>query len=142
MTINIRVLNAEDESWLAKTSTDIFDDPIDLKHAIEFLNDSRHHIVVATENDEIVGFVSGVHYVHPDKPNPEFWINEVGVAETHRAQGIGKSLMNTMLQVAQDLGCKEAWVLTENDNIPAKNLYKSVSGDETQDVVMYTFRIG
>ena len=30
------------------------------------------------DEEQIVGFASAVHYVHPDKP-PELWINEMGV---------------------------------------------------------------
>ena len=56
----------------------------------EFLADSRHHLAVAVDEGRVVGMASAVHYVHPDKP-PELWINEVGVAPTHRGLGIGRA---------------------------------------------------
>ena len=53
----------------------------------------RVHVdVPALDAGVIVGFASGVHYVHPDKP-AELWINEVGVAPTHQRQGIGRRLI-------------------------------------------------
>ena len=73
----------------------------------------------------IVGFVSAVHYVHPDKPQPELWINEVGVADGYRGQGIGGALMRATLDVGRRLGCAEAWVLTERSNEAAMRLYAS-----------------
>jgi hypothetical protein len=42
----------------------------------------RSETVVARDASVVVGFASGVHYVHPDK-SPELWINEVGVARSH-----------------------------------------------------------
>ena len=58
-----------------------------------------------------MGFASGVDYIHPDKPR-EFWINEVGVAPSHRDRGLGKAVLRTLLDHARALGCREAWVLT------------------------------
>ena len=140
MTVDIRILSPDDEALLARASTQVFDNPIVVERAIEFLRDSRHHIAAAIEKDTIVGFASAVHYVHPDKANPEFWINEVGVADSHQSQGIGKALMQAILKVAQELGCSEAWVLTERENLPALRLYKSITGEVSpEDTVMFTF---
>jgi aminoglycoside 6'-N-acetyltransferase I len=142
MSIEIRVLRRGDEPMLNSIASDVFDDPI-VPHATqEFLSDSRHHLAVATEKGVVIGFASGVHYIHPDKPNPEFWINEVGVAPTHQARGVGKALMKALLEVARERGCTEAWVLTERDNIPAMRLYQSIGGDEApDDTVMFTFQL-
>lgn len=77
-----------------------------------------------------------VHYVHLDKRHPEMWINEVQVALTHQQRG----LANAMLEKGRELGCSEAWVLTEIDNIPAKRLYASRGGIEgPRGGVMFTF---
>ena len=84
-------------------------------------------------------FASGVHYVHPDKPS-EMWINEVGVAPSHQGRGIGKAIMRTLLQHAKDLGCREAWVLTDRSNPAAMGLYASTGGEEAvRHQVMFTF---
>lgn len=140
MTIDIRVLRSEDAPVLDRIAPGVFDDPIIATSANKFLNDPHHHLVVATENDTVVGFASAVHYVHPDKQHPELWINEVGVAPTHQSRGIGKGLMHAMLRIAEELGCTEAWVLTERTNIAATRLYQSSGGREGSDnVVMFTF---
>jgi GNAT superfamily N-acetyltransferase len=89
-----------------------------------------------------VGFASAVHYVHPDKPSPELWINEVGVASTHRGRGLGKVILQTLFDHARALGCVEAWVLTDRGNQGAMRLYGSRGGIETPtDQVMFTFRL-
>src|SRR6516165_12429688 len=110
MAIEIKVLGPEDAGLLTALAPDVFDDPIDVGRAREFLADPRHHLVVAVDDGQVVGFVSAVHYLHPDKPHPELWINEVGVAETHRGRGLETRLLRSLLAVAQGLGCAEACV--------------------------------
>jgi ribosomal protein S18 acetylase RimI-like enzyme len=97
--------------------------------------------VVAVEDGAVVGFASGVHYVHPDKP-AELWINEVGVAPSHQRQGLGKRLLQALFARGRELGCREAWVLTSPANGPAVRLYESVGGVDMADPpVMFTFRL-
>lgn len=117
----------------------VFDGPVDARLAAEFLADPRHHICVAVENGVVVGFASGVSYVHPDKPL-EMWINEVGVALTHRRRGAGRGVIDALLGHARDLGCSQAWVLTDEDNAAARALYASAGGAETA-AVMVTFTL-
>jgi ribosomal protein S18 acetylase RimI-like enzyme len=140
--IEIKLLGLHDAHDLDNVAVDVFDDPIVESSAREFLADTRHRLVVALDNDLVVGFVSAVIYLHPDKPAPELWINEVGVAPTHQRQGIGKRLMQTVLEEAKRSGCTEAWVLTERDNAAAMTMYTSGGGTETlPDPVMFTFKL-
>jgi ribosomal protein S18 acetylase RimI-like enzyme len=128
-----------DEEVLSNIAPGVFDHEIDRDLSREFLADPRHHLAVALDASVIVGFASGVHYIHPDKP-PELWINEVAVAETHRGTGIGKKLLLELLAIGKLLGCREAWVLTDRSNHPAMRLYASAGGSQAQeDTVMFTF---
>jgi aminoglycoside 6'-N-acetyltransferase I len=143
MVIEIKVLSPQEAGILAALAPDVFDDPIDPGRAREFLADPRHHLVVAVDDGRVVGFVSAVHYLHPDKPHPELWINEVGVAETHRRRGLGTRLLHAVLAVARGLGCAEAWVLTDRANAAAMRLYPAAgSAEAPSDHVMFTFRLG
>lgn len=136
----IKLLQPTDASMLEASAPDVFDDPIDLQRAGEFLRDPRHHIVAAIDEGTVVGFASAVHYIHPDKPAPELWINEVGVAASHRGRGLGKAIIATLLEHARRLGCREAWVLTERDNKAAMRLYSTSGGAEAPgDTVMFNF---
>lgn len=71
MTISIEILDRDDLDILKNIAPGVFDDRIDLPRTSEFLADPRHHLVVAIDNNLVIGFVSAVHYVHPDKPQPE-----------------------------------------------------------------------
>ena len=141
MGIEIRLLTPGERSVLDQVADDVFDHPIDPRLATEFLNDPRHHLAVALDGDQVVGFVSAVHYVHPDKA-AELWINEVGVAPTHQGQGIAKALFGAMLDVGRDLGCREAWVLTNRWNEAAMRLYTSCGGREgNADLAIFSFQL-
>jgi ribosomal protein S18 acetylase RimI-like enzyme len=132
MAIEIRVLQSGDEFILGNVAAEVFDNPIDPELTREFLGDPRHHIAVAIEDELVVGFASGVHYVHPDKP-PELWINEVALAPTHRRRGLGKALLRALFEVGRSRNCVVAWVLTDRNNIAAMALYSSVGGREGAD---------
>lgn len=141
MTIEIKMLDPGDHAILNNVAPDVFDNATDPTFVAEFLDDHRHHLAVAIDRGQIVGFASGVHYVHPDKPS-EMWINEVGVAPTHQGRGLGKAIIQTLLQHAHRLGCREAWVLTDRSNQAAMRLYASTGGEESsEDQVMFTFHL-
>ena len=140
--IEVKRLRPHDGSVLNNVAEDVLDDAIVESSARAFLADPRHRLVVAMDKDLVVGFVSAVIYVHPDKPAPELWINEIGVTPTHQGRGIGKALMQAMLAEAKQSGCSEAWVLTDRTNLPAMAMYKSAGGEETlPDQTMFTFRL-
>ena len=132
------MLTREDETVLRTVADAVFDNPPDPALVAQFLADPRHHICVAVEAGMVVGFASAVHYVHPDKP-AELWINEVAVAPPFQRRGLARAILETLLAHAQRLGCNEAWVLTDEDNGPARALYASLGGDETPRTVMVSF---
>jgi ribosomal protein S18 acetylase RimI-like enzyme len=132
MAIDIKVLHRGDDSVLMNVAAEVFDKPIDPDLTREFLEDPRHHIAVAIDDRLVVGFASGVHYVHPDKP-PELWINEVSVAPTHRRRGLGKAVLRALFGVGEAHDCAVAWVLTDRHNAAAMALYSSIGGTEGVD---------
>ncbi|MEI9993650.1 MAG: GNAT family N-acetyltransferase [Rhizomicrobium sp.] len=127
MSIEIRMLGPGEEAVLARVAPGVFDHPVDPALAREFLADPRHHIAVALSDGVVVGFASGVDYIHPDKPR-ELWINEVGTAPSHQRQGIGRQVVAALLGRGRALGCVNAWVLTEDENAAANALYASAGG--------------
>jgi aminoglycoside 6'-N-acetyltransferase I len=132
MGIEVKVLQRGDDRVLMSVAAEVFDKPIDARLTKEFLEDPRHHIAVAIDGGLVVGFASGVHYIHPDKP-AELWINEVAVAPTHRRRGLGKAVIRALLEVGRAHNCKVAWVLTDRSNVAAMALYSSVGGTEGAD---------
>ena len=140
--VQIKLLGPADAGILSNVAAEVFDDPIVDPSAQNFLADPRHRLVVALDDNLVVGFMSAVIYLHPDKPFPELWINEAGVAPTHQGRGIGKALLRAMLDEAKQSGCTEAWVLTGRENAVAMALYQSAGGVESwPDPTMFTFNL-
>jgi ribosomal protein S18 acetylase RimI-like enzyme len=141
MTVEIRVLGPGEEAVLSRVAPAVFDNVVDPDLAREFLADAHHHIAVAIDDGEVVGFASGVDYVHPDKPR-ELFVNEVATAPTHRGQGIGKAVLAALLARGRSVGCKIAWVLTDLDNTAARALYAAGGGKElAHDTVHIEFKL-
>lgn len=141
MTIEYRILGDGDTAVLDRVADDVFDEALRPALVREFLGDSRHHLAVALDDGLVVGFASAVHYVHPDKA-AELWINEVGVAPSHRQRGLAKELLRLLFGAARELGCQQAWVLTDRDNTAAMRLYASAGGSPGErDHVMFDFRL-
>jgi ribosomal protein S18 acetylase RimI-like enzyme len=137
--VEIRLLQEQDGAVLDRVAPGVFDRDVAPRWRDEFFADPRHHLVVAVEADVVVGFVSAVHYVHPDKP-PELWINEVGVAPSHQRLGVGRRLLDRMLARGAELGCIQAWVLTSPGNTAARRLYASAGGQAAAEPsIMFEF---
>ncbi len=141
MAVEIRILGPGDEAVLQRVAEDVFDHAIDPAASATFLGDERHHIAVAIDGGWVVGFASGVHYLHPDKPRPELFVNEVGVAASHRGRGLGKAVLGALLEHGKALGCRCAWVLTDRDNAAAVRLYQAGGGGQGSDQVMFSFEL-
>jgi ribosomal protein S18 acetylase RimI-like enzyme len=52
-------------------------------------------------------------------------------------------LLRHLFEAGTALGCREAWVLTNQSNVAAVRLYGSVGGSDTTEEapVMFTFRL-
>jgi ribosomal protein S18 acetylase RimI-like enzyme len=138
--IVVRLAGGEDLGLFERVDDDVFDEPIDAALLREFVADPRHHLAVALgPANEVIGFASAAHYVHPDK-EPQLFINEVGVAARSQGRRPGSLLLHVLLDHARTLGCSEAWVLTDADNAAACALYRS-AGDRSQPSVMFTLPV-
>jgi aminoglycoside 6'-N-acetyltransferase I len=135
--IELRLLAPGDADVLGRVVEGVFDYAVDPHWTAEFLADRRHHMIVARDEGVVVGMISAVDYVHPDKAL-QLWINEVGVAPSHQRRGIARRLMDAMLQHGRAIGCTEAWLGTEETNVAARGLYES-AGSTPQPFILYAF---
>jgi ribosomal protein S18 acetylase RimI-like enzyme len=140
MPTEIRLLGPEDGTVLERVAPGVFDGRVLPRWTHEFLTDSRHHLMVALDDGFVVGMVSALHYVHPDKA-PQLWINEIAVAPSHQRRGIGRQLLDAILAHGRTLGCTEAWLGTEETNLAARHLYES-AGAAAETFVLYEFPLG
>ncbi len=90
----IRELGPGDDALVAAASH-LFDGPALPNATAAFLADDRHHLLVAYEGLQPVGFVSGVEVTHPDK-GTEMFLYELAVDERYRRRGIGRDLVEQL----------------------------------------------
>ena len=135
-----RLLNSGDQALLQAAFDGLFDCDVQPDLSARFLSDPRHHIAVAIKDSLVVGFATAVNYIHPDKPE-ELWTDEVGASAARCGRGAAEALLKSLLECGRELGCGEAWVLTETPNIPANGLYSKLGGAPQQQA-MYSFELG
>jgi len=125
MTTDIVSLSQSNAALLNNVAPDVFDNAIDPKSLAAFLADPRHLMVVAVQDGIIVGMATAFEYFHPDKPSQMF-VNEVGVTPAHQRRGIGRKLVEALLDNAHARGCVFAWLGTATDNTAAQACFASV----------------
>lgn len=102
----------------------LFDSPPRPDLVDAFLARPGHHMLVAYDVDAPVGFVTGIEISHPDKKT-EMLVYELGTGESHRRQGVATALLAALHEVAESIGCRGGWVVTEPDNEAALATYTS-----------------
>ena len=143
MAIQLKRMQPGDELDFTEIAPDVFDEPIHPERLEAYLLEPGHLMLLAFDNGVVVGQCAAVIHRHPDKPT-ELYVDEVGVAAGYRRQGIARRMLETMLELGKAIGCEEAWVGTEPDNLPARGLYEQRrrAGDAgAEPFVMYVFRL-
>jgi ribosomal protein S18 acetylase RimI-like enzyme len=142
MTWTIKRIDGTAHPMPASVAPGVFDFTVREAYLTAFLANPANILVVAVVGDTVVGMATGIAYAHPDKPL-QLFINEVGVDDAYRRQGIGTALVRRMLQEGALAGCREAWVATEVDNVEAIALYRSTGGEEDETkAVVFTYDTG
>ncbi|MCG6883027.1 MAG: GNAT family N-acetyltransferase [Silicimonas sp.] len=134
--ITIRNLGPEDAFVLDRVRPGTFDHMPDPDRVWSFLATRVNELVVALDQGEVVGFAFGTVMMRPDKPTA-FYLDEVGVHEDYRRQGIARRLLARIRELARDRGCESFWLGTEGDNAAALALYRALGGREMSGVSVF-----
>ena len=140
MPFTLKRMSAGDESLFHRVAPDVFDEPIDRHRLHAYLRTPSHLMLLAFEGDLVVGQCAGVIHRHPDKP-AELYVDEVGTASTHRRQGIARAMLTELFAWGRELGCEEAWLGTEFDNVEANALYRGLRPIEDDGIQFYLFKL-
>jgi ribosomal protein S18 acetylase RimI-like enzyme len=130
-------LRAAEAAADVQAAQELFDDEVDADSTRAFLADDANLLLIAYADGTPAGFVSGTSVVHPDKPQPELFLNELGVHEAYRGRGIARALVTRLWQLAQARGCRGMWVLTDAGNEAANKVYAAAGGRRARVEVMY-----
>ena len=119
----------------------LFDDPVDDVASGAFLDDERHHLLIAYVGDVPAGFVTGVELFHPDKTKPEMFLYELGVDEAYRGRGVATGLLQRLVGLCRERGCGSMFALTDEDNAAARATYTKAGGEAQPAGIMFTWTV-
>ena len=125
----IRIAALERADQLARVAAGVFDNEVRPDYLTAFIEQPSNAMFIAVDDGVVVGMASGFVYGHPDKPLQMF-INEVGVSEDYRRKGIGRQLVQALLNEAKSRGCTDAWLGTELMNESGNACFSSVPNVE------------
>ncbi len=135
--ITLHRLTPETAHVLDTVAADVFDQPLRPDWIAAYLRSEGHVMVLALDGDLVVGQVAAVVHRHPSRPD-ELYVDEVGTATSHLRRGIATAMMAEMFAWGRELGCIDAWLGTETDNLEANGLYRKIGG-RLEHMVYYEF---
>lgn len=142
MHIELRFVRSGDEALFERIAPEVFDEPVDPARLAACLADPAHHMMIALQDGIVIGQCAAIIHRHPDKVD-ELYVDEIGISPTHQRQGIARRMMEAMFDHARKLGCGEAWLGTEPDNIAARRLYETLDagGEPAEVCVLYAYEL-
>jgi ribosomal protein S18 acetylase RimI-like enzyme len=119
----------------------MFDEGVswDTEQGQRFLAHPDTLLLVARWDGEACGFLSAYRLQRFDRRGAEVLLYEIGVEEPFQRRGVGRALVEEAKRWAADVGADELWVLTEDDNVPARALYAATGGHEKTDFTMFDY---
>jgi diamine N-acetyltransferase len=75
--------------------------------------------------EDRVGYVILTKYHSVEKGGLTIYIDELYVEEQKRRHGVGKEIMDQILEIAKNQGAKTLWAQTESYNDPAQKFFVS-----------------
>ena len=108
----------------------------------EYLSHDDNVLLVAYDSDEIVGLLLATKIYLPYAQGRSNWmyVDELDTKPSHRRQGIARSLMQKIIDIARDRGIAEVYVATELDNTNAQKFYESLQPVEFERAIGYTYK--
>lgn len=121
-----------------------YDRPADLETSTAFMrarltNGDSVVFLAEDERTEALGFVQLFPLFSSTAPTPgAFWLlNDLYVAEAHRAHGVGRALMERAERLARETDAVGLTLTTAIDNLRAHRLYESM--DYRRDTRFFTY---
>lgn len=92
----------------------------------------RACILVARDTDNsVIGMVTGQLVLSTAEGAPSVWIEDMVVRRDHRGRGLGRALLQSILQWARSSGATRAQLLVDTDNAPAVAYYDKLNWQST-----------
>jgi ribosomal protein S18 acetylase RimI-like enzyme len=94
----------------------------------DLLADEGTIFLVAFDRDDPIGFLLAYELLRRRGDPSQLFVYEVGVDEGRRRQGVATTLFGELGRLARARGIRQGFVLTNEANEAAMELYRSVGG--------------
>lgn len=112
-------------------------DPVAVR---SYLADLRNVLLFAFEGSEALGYLRATELEQLTTRRKQMFLYEIAVGAASRRHGVGKALVNSLLNDCRERGFEEAFVLTDPANVAAVALYRSTGAiTETPADRMYVY---
>jgi ribosomal protein S18 acetylase RimI-like enzyme len=140
--LTVRQVTTVDVALAAELDA-LFDEGVswDAEQGQRFLAHSDTLLLVARWDGAACGFLSAYRLQRFDRRGAEMLLYEIGVEEPFQRRGVGRALVAEAKRWAAERGADELWVLTEEDNAPARALYAATGGREETGLTMFEYRV-
>ncbi|AUP79573.1 GNAT family N-acetyltransferase [Flavivirga eckloniae] len=130
-------LNSNLENQVAELFKQLSQNKEQIKLNDLLVNDNQITMVYCEENEKIIGMASMCNYrVISGKKG---WIEDVVVDSSARGKGIGRKLMEKLLEVAKQKKLTEVLLFTEDHRVSAINLYNNL-GFKQKESKIYSIK--
>ncbi len=110
--------------------------PLDETQEVKLFNLLSTHSGVATifvlVNDKYAGLLNYFSLISTFKAKPYIYIHDVIVNRNFRGNGLGRKLMEKVIDIAKEKDCCKLMLEVREDNDPALSLYSSLGFEECE----------
>jgi ribosomal protein S18 acetylase RimI-like enzyme len=97
--------------------------PLDEIALAEFLANPRNYLMLALEEEKVIGSLYGYSLQHPYRREPQFFLYGIDVRPEYRKRKIGSALVDEFIMEAKMADASEVWLLTNESNRAALAMY-------------------
>jgi ribosomal protein S18 acetylase RimI-like enzyme len=107
--------------------------PPSLEHLNTLLEDDRSYLFAALEESSVIGYA--LAYRFPSLYSSDYlaYLYDIEVSPTHRRKGVGRSLIEKVLEHLRLDNVKELWLGTGTDNREGQRLFSSTGAIKSEE---------
>jgi ribosomal protein S18 acetylase RimI-like enzyme len=98
-------------------------------HLKRFLSDPNCILLVAEVDGKPAGQITGYILHRWDSKPPMLFLYSIDVIQSHRREGVARKMIRAFQRIGKDAGCGGSFVVTNESNTPAMQLYRSLGGN-------------